>query len=145
MKDTKIFSVFIIGALLAVGVLGFLWIDNTSSSHTMQHGCPIPLASGGDCPIFGNAVGMVWHHIAGLQNSILSTVNLGALSLLLNVIFIFFLLWFRSAPPLLPVHSYRAKHFYIEPYHFSRKGFLRWLILCRAESSRPFVTGALTV
>ena len=144
MVNAKFFSFFIIiSSLLAVGIFGFLWIDNTDSSHAMRPGCPIPLM-GGDCPIFSNAVGMVWHHIASLQNSILSTVNLYTVYLLfLNLVFLFFLFWRQSAPPLLSIHLYRTKHTYIEHYHLSKKEFLRWLILCRTEASLPSITSVL--
>ena len=144
MRRKKTVSILITTALFAVGVFGFLWID--TGGHMMQYDCPIPLAFGGNCPIFGNAIAMTWHHIAGLQNVTLSTINLGVFSLLfLSTLLLFFpfLLLPSQRPP--QASFYCAQNQYVEYYYLLRQRFLRWLILCRTEASLVPTTGALSV
>lgn len=132
----KLFAIFLVLALGATGILGFLAVS--SMNHTAQHPCPIFVVLNGDCPSNGNILGLIGHHISVLQNFMQSVPFASSffLTFFIFLAFIFVALPRSEQNISFPQFFSYQKHRTVEELNYlSYKSFFRWLALRNKRDS----------
>jgi hypothetical protein len=132
----KTFTIVLILALLSVGFFIFSFVG-----HNGQHGCFVSSIPGNNCPAIGGIMAIAFHHIAGIQNLMLTVVSYGTFLLSLTVFFIFIsfvVLKFLQKAQNLQYFSSKIYSKVLESIFIQKNQLLYWLSLSRKRDPHVF-------